>query len=36
MPLKLSISLSRKVGKANYGSRGANVGLKLETEASLV
>lgn len=36
MPLTLTISLSRKVGEANYGSRGATVGLKLETEASLV
>lgn len=36
MPLRLSISLSRKVGEANYGSRGASVGLELETEVSLV
>jgi len=36
MPLTLTISLSRKVGEANYGSRGATVGLELETEASLV
>ena len=36
MPLKLSISLSRKVGEANYGSRGATVGLEMEAEASLV
>ena len=36
MPLKLSISLSRKVGEANYGSRGATVGLEMEADASLV
>ncbi len=36
MPLKLSIGLSRKVGEANYGSRGATVGLEMEVEASLV
>lgn len=35
MPLKLNISLSRKVGEANYGSRGATVGLEMEAEASL-
>jgi hypothetical protein len=36
MPLKLNISLSRKVGEANYGSRGATVGLELEAEGSLI
>ena len=36
MPLKLSIGLSRKMGEANYGSRGATVGLEVEVEASLV
>ena len=36
MPLKLNISLSRKVGEANYGSRGATVGLEMEAETSLV
>lgn len=36
MPLTLNIHLSRKVGEANYGSRGATVGLELEVEASLV
>jgi hypothetical protein len=36
MPLKLSIGLSRKAGEANYGSRGATVGLELEVDANLV
>jgi hypothetical protein len=36
MPLKLSVSLSRKVGEANYGSRGATVGLEMEAEIGLV
>jgi len=36
VPLQLSISLSRKVGEANYGSRGATVGLEMEAEARLV
>jgi hypothetical protein len=36
MPLKLSIAMSRKVGEANYGSRGATVGLEMEVDSSLV
>ena len=36
MPLKLSIGLSRKAGEANYGSRGATVGLEMEVDADLV
>ena len=36
MPLKLSINFCRKVGEANYGSRGATVGLEMEAETSLV
>src|SRR5262245_2890650 len=36
MPLKLNVGLSKKVGQANYGSRGANINLELEIESSLV
>ncbi len=36
MPLTLSIGFSRKVGEANYGSRGASVDLSQELDSSLV
>ena len=36
MPMTLNVGLSRKVGEANYGSRGASVNLELELEGSLV
>jgi hypothetical protein len=36
MPLKVNVGLTRKVGEANYGSRGASVNLELELDGSLV
>jgi hypothetical protein len=33
--LKLNVGLSRKVGEANFGSRGASVHLELEAESTL-
>lgn len=36
MPLNLNVGISRKIGEANYGSRGASVNLELELESSLV
>ena len=36
MPLKLNVGISRKVGEANYGSRGANVNLEVELDSGLV
>jgi hypothetical protein len=36
MPLRIIVNISRKVGEANYGSRGATIGLEMEAEASLV
>jgi hypothetical protein len=36
MPLKLNVSLSRKISQANYGSRGANVGVELELDSGIV
>jgi hypothetical protein len=34
--MTLNVGLSRKVGEANYGSRGASVNLVLELEGSLI
>ncbi len=34
--LKLNAGFSRKVGEANYGSRGASVNVELEVESNLI
>ncbi len=34
--LKINVGFNRKVGEANYGSRGASVNLELELDSSLV
>ena len=34
--LKINVGFNRKLGEANYGSRGASVGLELEADSSLV
>jgi len=34
--MKLSVGLCRKIGEANFGSRGATVNLELELDSSLV
>src|SRR5438128_1602033 len=36
MPLRLNVGLNRKVGEANYSSRGASVNLELELDSALV
>ena len=36
MPLRLNIGLNKKVGEANYGSRGASVNLDIELDSQLV
>lgn len=34
--LKLNIGFNRKLGEANYGSRGASVNLEIEVESGVV
>jgi hypothetical protein len=36
MPMNLNVGLSRKVGEANYGSRGATVNVEIELDAALI
>ena len=36
MPMQMSVGLSKKVGEANFGSRGATVNFQVELEANLV
>ena len=36
MPVKLNIGLSRKVGEANFGSRGASVNLEVELDSGVI
>ena len=36
MPLKLSVGVSRKEGRPNFGSLGASCGIEVELDASLI
>ncbi len=36
MPIKMNIGLSRKVGEANFGSRGASINLEVELDSGTI
>ena len=36
MPIKMNIGLSRKVGEANFGSRGASINLEVELDSGAI
>ncbi|MBB03346.1 MAG: hypothetical protein CMJ47_11915 [Planctomyces sp.] len=36
MPVQINIGLNKKVGEANYGSRGASVNLQVELDSGIV
>jgi hypothetical protein len=36
MPIKLSVGLSRKIGEPHYCSRGASVGLEVESDVDVI
>ena len=36
MPMKLNVGFSRKVGEANYGSRGASIHLEVELDSGVL